>query len=163
MISRLAATSIVGAAALAGVVAEVPTVWSPLNVIGFIPAIWASLLFSGAAVLARVPLFAVAFAWWCPRVWAGEAVVPKRSQIAVPVAVALSAAAVVFGRDYGLRYQGADYVNTVTVISILWWVSIAGIGLAALVRPSVQRNLWLHVILFAWLAWYAVPYMGELP
>ncbi len=54
MISRLAATGIVAVAALLGVVAQAPTVWSPLNVLGFIPAIRASVLVGGAAILARL-------------------------------------------------------------------------------------------------------------
>jgi len=163
MVSRPLAAVIVACAAILGVVSGVPTVWSPLNVLGFVPAIWASLLFGRLAILAPVPMFVAAFGWWCPSVWTGDAVVPKRSRIAAPAAMALSATSLVFGRSYGLRYQGAAYVNAVTVASILWWVLVLGVGVAAIAHPSVRRNLWFHVALFAWLAWYSVPYMGELP
>lgn len=163
MVSRQTGAAIVGAAALAGVVATVPTVWSPLNVIGFIPAIWLSLLFGSAAVIAPVPVFAGAFAWWCPPVWGGQSAVPLRSRIATGVALVLSVTSVAAGREYGLKYQGAHYVQVVTAVSILWWLVVAGFAALASLRPSAARNLWFHVTLFSWLAWYAVPYMGELP
>ena len=127
MISRLAATGIVAVAALLGVLAEVPTVWSPLNVLGFIPAIWASVLFDGAGILAPVP-FAAAFACWCPRVWTGQAAIPRRSQVAAGLAIILSLTNVVLGRSYGLRYQGNSYVNTVTVVSVLCCAAIGLFG-----------------------------------
>jgi hypothetical protein len=163
MISRLAAIGIVAVAALLGVVAEVPTVWSPLNVLGFIPAIWASVLFDGAAIFAPVPVFAAAFACWCPRVWTGQAAIPRRSQVAAGLAIILSLTNVVLGRSYGLRYQGSSYVNTVTVVRVLCCAAIGLFVVLASKQPSVHRNLWFHVIFFSWLAWYAIPYMGELP
>jgi hypothetical protein len=163
MISRLAATGVVAVAALLGVVAGAPTVWSPLNVLGFIPAIWASFLFDDAAILAPVPVFAAGFACWCPRVWTGQTEVPRRSQVAAGLAIILSVANVVLSRSYGLEYQGVAYVNAVTVVSLLCCAAVGFFVVLASKQPSAHRNLWFHVALFSWLAWYALPYMGELP
>ena len=74
----------------------------------------------------------------------------------------LSLANVVFSRSYGLKYQTVAYVNTVTVVSLLCCAAVGLLVLASR-QPSVHRNLWFHVIFFSWLAWYAIPYMGELP
>ena len=163
MIPRSAAAGIVAFAGLAGVVADVPTIWSPLNLLGFVPAFFASVVFSSAAVLVPAALLALAFVAWCPDVWHGRAEVPSRSWALAITAVALSGAAVIGGRDYGLKYQGPSYVTAVTAISVLCWVVVGAVLVRAYRAPSPVRNLWAHLILFAWLGWYAFPYLGELP
>lgn len=163
MIPRSAAAGIAALAGLAGIVADVPTIWSPLNVLGFVPALFASVIFSSAAVLVPAGLLALAFVAWCPDVWHGEAQAPPRTWVLAVTAVVLSMAAVIGGRAYGLKYQGPSYVTAVTAISVLCWLLVGAVLVRAYRAPSPVRNLWAHLILFAWLGWYAFPYLGELP
>lgn len=75
----------------------------------------------------------------------------------------VSAVLLAVGQEYGERYQGVQYVRAVTAMSVAWWSGLIVLAALALRQPSVGRNLWFHVALFSWLAWYAAPYMGELP
>jgi hypothetical protein len=163
MISRTIAASIVALASLGGMATGIPTVWSPLNVLGLVPALLVSDILGAAALALPVIIFGGAFAWWCPSVWRGQARVPRRSLVLAVIALLMSGANILFGREYGLEYQGASYVRWVTVISVACWLLLGVLVAAAVRTPSVRRNLWFHVALFSWLGWYAVPYMGELP
>lgn len=163
MPSRTAASGIVALAALAGVASGVPTVWSPLNLVGLVPALLASAILSGAAIAVPPILLGGVFAWWCPNVWAGQTrVSPWSLALAVCVGL-LNLASVTLGRHYGLEYQGVAYVNAVTFISVALWVTVCAGLLWAARGPSPARSLWAHLGLFVWLGWYAIPYMGELP
>ncbi len=78
-------------------------------------------------------------------------------------AVALSACSLVFGYSYGMEYQGWDYVIGVVIVSMTCWTAILILVAIALRKPNANWNLAFHTFFFAWLAWYAIPYMGELP
>ena len=140
-----------------------PTVWSPLNVLAFLPALIVSGFVGEAALVAPIILFVALFVLWCPNVWGGQAVVPRRSIVLTGIAVLLSAANIVLAREYGIAYQGIAYVRFVSAISVIWWALLLGVAILALRTPSIRRNLWFHIALFSWLGWYALPYMGELP
>lgn len=65
--------------------------------------------------------------------------------------------------QYGLRYQGRDHTIAMCTISALWLAIIWWAVIRAWRRPSFWANLLAHWVLFAWLGWYAFPYLGELP
>jgi len=46
-----------------------------------------------------------------------------------------------------------------TVWTVAWWAILYRAWRAS----SFGMNLFFHAMLFAWLAWYAFPYLGELP
>jgi hypothetical protein len=163
MVRRTVSVGIVALASVAGVAGGIPTVWSPLNLLGVIPALMLSGLLGGAAIAVPAVCFAAAFAWWCRPLWRDEAVVPTRSFVLAGAAVVLSAANIFFGWNYGLKYQGAGYVRGVTTVSVVSWTVVTAAAVLAARRPSVKGNLGFHLLLFGWLGWYAIPYMGELP
>jgi hypothetical protein len=51
----------------------------------------------------------------------------------------------------------------ICAINVAWLVSLWTILYSASKMRSFKTNLLFHAVLFAWLAWYAFPYLGELP
>jgi hypothetical protein len=138
-------------------------VQQPMNVVVLLP------VFRGVAVLGRLGLVTLLFVpalflAWC---WAmlrdGTATVPLRSFVLLTLAIAISVWSVVAGAPYALEYQGEDYLKGVRLISVLWWFGLSALAFLAKCRPNALLNHMFHFALFAWLAWYALPYMGELP
>lgn len=135
-----------------------PSALGPLPAITVTPAFF----LPSPAIAVAVP--ALLFFVWNPGLFRGESRVPTRSYWLLAVATVLSVIWFVTGWKYGLRYQGARYVYEVCA------ANIAGLSLLAIVfsrygksKPSFGLNLALHWLLFVWLAWYAFPYLGELP
>ncbi len=60
--------------------------------------------------------------------------------------------------------QGVSYTHRVSALSLLWlaslWIAFVLVRKSA---PSFTKNLLLHWFMFAWFAWYAFPFFGELP
>jgi len=139
-----------------------PRIYAPLNLLVVIPAFLSSGLFSNSYLLA-VAVVPVFFWLWCLPVLHGRTTLPIRSVVLLILAVVLSAASLIFGARYGVRYQGVGYVMGVAVINIGCWVLLGVLAFLARRRPSFCRNFGFHAALFAWLAWCAFPYMGELP
>jgi hypothetical protein len=101
---------------------------------------------------------------WNPGLLRGETKVPKRSYVLLGIAAVLSTVWFVAGWSYGLEYQGARHVWAVCVINIAWLLSLGVLfGRTWKAQASFGTNLFLHWLLFAWLAWFAFPYLGELP
>ena len=134
---------------------EGPTLLYPFPALMFIP----SFLLHRAAVLVPVVLFFV----WNPRLFGGEAKIPRRSHILLIAATVLSVLWFVVGWRDGLVVQGARYNYGISAINALWivflWLLFSW-GRKA--EPSFRTNLVLHWVLFVWLAWYAFPFFGEL-
>jgi hypothetical protein len=135
-----------------------PTSLGPFPGMTAIPA-----LFLSSRVVA-VALPSLLFFAWNPGLFRGESKIPKRSYWLLAAATILSVIWFAMGWKYGLQYQGARYVYEVCV------ANIAGIAFLAVAfsrywkgGSSFRLNLALHWLLFAWLAWYAFPYLGELP
>ena len=126
------------------------------------PAFISSGLFKGSYLLA-ITVVPLLFFWWSRPVMRGDAILPTRSIALLFLAVISSAAWLIFGAEYGVEYQSRDYVLGVTVINAISWVVIGLLALIARRHPNYVYNLAFHTVLFAWLAWCAFPYMGELP
>ena len=76
---------------------------------------------------------------------------------------ALTALAIIIGWSYGLQYQGAIYTVGVASANCLF-CSLAWALWRVSRRPYCYGSQVIFgFILFAWLFWYALPYMGELP
>jgi len=66
--------------------------------------------------------------------------------------------------NWALQYHGPLYTRAVCAINIAWAVFLILAFARGLKKPpSFVYSLFLHWMLFAWLAWYAFPYLGELP
>lgn len=139
-----------------------PQIYAPLNLLALIPAIMSSGLFGDSYLLAVavVPAF---FCLWCRPVLRGRTTLPARSIVLFILAVLLSAASLIFGARYGIEYQSAGYVAGVAIINLICWALLGLLAILACRRPSFGHNLGFHTALFAWLAWCAFPYLGELP
>jgi hypothetical protein len=144
-------------ASLGLILTNIPTVLCPFPFLTVLPAFIFS---SRVAVIVPVLLF---FAW-IPRAFQGDAKIHRRSYVLLAVATILSVAWFVSGWHYGLKYQGDRYTHIVCIVNATWlaflWVIFA---LYWKRETTLKINLLLHWILFAWLAWYAFPYLGELP
>lgn len=139
-----------------------PQIYAPLNLLVIIPAIMSSGLFGGSYLVAVI-IVPVCFCLWSWPVLRGQTTLPTRSIILLILTAILSATLLIFGARYGVRYQSVGYVVGVAVINIVCWALLGMLVFLARRHPSFGINLGFHAALFAWLAWYAFPYLGELP
>jgi hypothetical protein len=155
----VAGLSLLIPAAVGSLVAGVPTEICPLPLLTIIPAF----IFSGAhqvAVIVPSLLFFV----WNRGLLRGEARTPNRSYVLIGVLTILTIIYFVKGWDFGLRYQGLGYTRAVCLVNIVWIIAILMVCARSWnANSSFKLNLFLHWLLFAWLASYAFPYLGELP
>ncbi len=142
-------------------VSNIPTMLCPFPALTVLPAFLLSdrYLFRAAVAVPMLLFFA-----WQPGLFRGDAVVPKRSYVLLAIATVLSVFYFVASWNWGLHYQGPRYAHVVCAVNVVW----VGFLTFAFARswnapPSFRFNLFLHWVLFAWLAWDAFPYLGELP
>jgi hypothetical protein len=144
-------------------VTGVPSIVSPFPLLTFTPAFWL-LDFPGlhkffwAAALVPPVLFFV----WNPGLFSGETDMPVRTTPLLAVATLLNAIWIVGFWEVGLKYHGAPYTYAVAAANAVWMVLLWGAFARHQRRASFKANLLFHWLLFAWLAWYAFPYLGEL-
>lgn len=141
--------------AMIGLAAGAPKPLSPMPVLVVAPAFVVGI----GAILVPVILF---FAW-NPSLFRGRETVPKRTYWLIGVIVTLNVAWFASGWKWGVQFQGIRYVRIVGVANIIWATLLVSLFAAFRTRASFTRNLLLHWMLFVWLAWYAFPYLGELP
>jgi hypothetical protein len=115
---------------------------------------------TASLVLAQfVPM--ILFFVWNPRLLLGVARVPKRSYALFAVATILTVLYFRSGWSDGMSYQGSKYTNAFLGGNV---ASIALLGLLFARNrkrePSFSTNLLIHWSLFAWLAWFAFPFLG---
>jgi hypothetical protein len=135
----------------------VPTLLCPLPILTVEPAF--ALSVPWIAVLIPSLLF---FAW-NPGLFRGQALVPKRSLLLLMIATPLSVIWFIGSWKYGLEYQGRRYTYAICVVNGVWLAALWIILASRWRRISFAGNLLFHWLLFAWLGWYAFPYLGELP
>jgi hypothetical protein len=152
----LSGVALVALAFLGAFHTGLPTVFAPLPAFVVIPSFFIGI---PAVIVPSVLFFA-----WHPALFKGGKAFPKRTYVLFIALVVLSVAWFILGWKFGLQYQGTRYTYWVCAINALW-IAV----LAALLWQSRQRNisfagnLAVHWLLFAWLAFYAFPYLGELP
>jgi hypothetical protein len=133
-----------------------PRIYAPFNLLVMLPYLWSS---SDILAVAVVPLF---FAIWSWPVLHGDPALPTRSVVLLIFGVVLSAAWLLIGYRYGIQYESTVYVVGVAIINIVCWTLLGLFALLTRRRPTFIHNLGFHAALFAWLAWCAFPYLGEL-
>jgi len=112
------------------------------------------------AVMLILP--ALLFFAWNPQLLRGQARTPRRTYVLVVLGVTLGTIDRIISWSYGVRWQGIEYtvfvsaesVACIAALCVLFFRSWKG-------EPSFGWNLALHWVLFAWLAWFAFPYLGE--
>src|SRR5271156_377025 len=137
-----------------------PTVISPLPVLTILPAfLFAGLFQDGTLFKSVCVLPTLLFLAWNPSLLRGEAKIPKRTHVLFSTTVVLSVAYFIAGWKWGIQYQGIRYVHAMCAINLVWTALVGGAFVLSLKRSSsFGLNLFLHWILFVWLAWYAFPY-----
>ena len=142
-------------------ISGVPTKLCPFPLLTILPAFALSAFrLPYAAVLVPVLLFFV----WHRGLFRGETRVPQRTYALLAIVSVLSTVYFIASWKLGLEYQGAEYTRAVCVVNATW----ATVLIFAFARTwkndsSFKTSLFLQWMLFAWLAWYAFPYLGELP
>jgi hypothetical protein len=139
-------------------ISRFPTPLGPFPGITAIPAFF----LSSRTVAVAIPSFL--FFAWNPRLFRGEMTIPRRSHWLLAIATLLSVIWFVMGWKFGLQYQGTRYVYEVSAANVFGIAFLAtGFSWSRKWEGSFTLNLALHWLLFVWLAWYAFPYLGELP
>ena len=138
-----------------------PAEMSPLPGLTTIPLFVFSVWRLERIVIIMVPV--LLFFAWHPGLFRGDTKVPRRSYALLTVATVLSVIYFVGSWKWGLQYQGVAYTRLVCGVNFAWIVLLFfGFARAWQRKPSFKFSLLLHWMLFAWLAWYAFPYLGEL-
>ena len=141
-------------------ISGVPILICPFPIVTIVPAFFlVAAKMYGLAVLVPSLLF---FAW-NPGLLRGQALLPKRSIVLLGVLTVLSGVYLVGSWTYGMHYQGAKFTYGVCIANVAWLLLLWVVFVRAWRRSSFVNNLLAHWLLFAWLGWYAFPYLGELP
>jgi hypothetical protein len=134
---------------------------SPLPALTIIPAFLLDAMHLQAAALV-IPV--ILFFAWNPGLFRGTETIPRRTYVLFAIATVLSTIWFVGSWKYGLQYQGRTYTYLICALNAAW---LSGLGVFLFLRrkydPSFASNLAFHLLFFAWLGWYAFPYLGELP
>jgi hypothetical protein len=138
-----------------------PTIWCPLPTLTMMAAIpLADRRLWKAAIVVPMLCFFV----WNPGLFRGQSKVPWRSYVLLIILILLSVAYFVTSWKSGLKYQGSRFTHVVCAVNATWAACLAlAFGRSWKEPSSFSYNLFVHWMLFAWLAWYAFPYLGELP
>ena len=142
----------------------IPWLICPMPKITIIPAfLLASPPFSHAQYWLAVLVPALLFFAWSPGLFRGQLRVPKRSWALLAVLTVLTA--FYFARSWrdGTEYEGLQYTLAVFTLNVVCIIMLWAILYRSWRRASFGSNLLFHAALFAWLAWCAFPYLGELP
>jgi hypothetical protein len=159
-ITLLSALALTIPASIGVFLTGVPTIFSPSPALTVIPVL---VLLQWHLEYAAVLVPTVLFLLWNPQLFHGEGKIPTRSYILFALLAILSAIDFAVSWKWALRYHGPQYTVIVCSINIAW---VGFLGLAFRRRfkktPSFRTSLFLHWMLFAWLCWYAFPWLGEL-
>ena len=105
----------------------------------------------------------ILFLLWNPQLFRGEAGLPKRTYFLFAGTVLLSVLWFARGWSFGLKSEGPHFTYVVSIVNGLWALALGLLLIRSWKRPSFTDSLLLHLLLFAWLGWYAFPHFGELP
>jgi len=137
-----------------------PTLICPLPALTVLPAFYTPPVLLKCIVLLPTALLFT----WNPGLFEADEEIPQRSYALFVGALLLNIVWFVGGWSYGLRYQGPHYVLIIGAINVLWSAALAVFILFRWKKASsFEASLFFHWILFAWLGWYAFPWLGELP
>lgn len=136
---------------------QAPTALYPLPGTVLIPALFG--LREGAVLIPSALFFA-----WIPGLFSGDDKIPRRSFVLLVVVTVANVLWLAAAWQDGIAMQGVSYTHRVSALSLLWlaslWIAFVLVRKSA---PSFTKNLLLHWFMFAWFAWYAFPFFGELP
>ena len=142
-------------------VSNVPTILCPFPTLTVLPAFLLSNLGFWKAAVAVPMLF---FFAWHPALFRGETKIPRRSYALLIIAIVLTVVDFVADWNFALQYHGSQFTHAVCAVNVVWIAFLVFAFARSWKKPSSFRySLFLQWMLFAWFAWYAFPYLGELP
>jgi len=119
----------------------------------------------GAIAVLSVPgapiAFGLIFVVWSSQLLRGRARVPKRTLFLWVATLILSTAWFCVGWEVGREFQGNKYLAMCALASCGFALAVGCALLINLRRPSFLLSLGAHFLLFAWIATYAFPWIGE--
>jgi drug/metabolite transporter (DMT)-like permease len=134
----------------------VPTVHAPFPALVVIPSFFLGL---PALFIPSVLFFA-----WHPALFKGNNKFPIRTYILFVALVVLTVIWFIVSWNFSIQYEGARYTYIVCAVNAVWIAALAALlWKCRRKKISFPSNLLVHWVLFAWLAWWAFPYLGELP
>jgi hypothetical protein len=137
-----------------------PTLLRPLPALTVLPALILSYMHCGELAIGLPSLLFLA---WNPQLLRGETTPPKRSYILLGLLVVLSVIFFWSSWQWGIQYQGRRFTIGMILINFGWIVGLgAGFWFCRKLSASYLGSLILHWLLFAWVAWYAFPWLGEM-
>lgn len=147
---------------LIGIAAIAPIPFNPFSLVIALPALIAGETYFGLGAAVASFIISLAFVQCARRVQRLQRPVPRSSRIAFAIVLVLSIAYAVVGWQTTAQYQGLARANMLVVQAIL--PPLALLIVARVMRDNVTflRSIVLHWIGFAWLAWSAFPWYGEM-
>ena len=140
----------------------IPSLTCPMPTVTVIPAFFLASLRSHPPFWLAILVPAILFFAWNPGLLRGGLRVPRRSWVLLIALTVLSLAYFVGSWNYGYQYQGREHTVLMCAINGGWIVALWAMLYRSVNTSSFSANLLFHATLFAWLAWYAFPYLGEL-
>jgi hypothetical protein len=136
------------------------TAFSPYPALTLIPYLILSQGHNWGNAAVKLPML-LFFLWNC-QLFRGVAKVPKRSYVFLALLTVLSVIDFVVSWKSGVQHVGVKFTAAVFAVNIVW---LAFLGLAfARTRSgktSFGTSVFLQWMLFAWLSWYAFPWLYE--
>lgn len=157
LITLLAGIALLVPAMLGASFSGIPSVPPPYPALVVIPMFFLGLL---ALFLPSLLFFA-----WHPTLFKGSNVFPKRTYILFVVLVVLTVPWFIVSWKFGLQYQGARFTYFACGVNAAWIAALTALLWRCWRKNNISfpSSLLVHWVLFAWLAWWAFPYLGELP
>ena len=112
------------------------------------------------SVLAAAPITVAYFVWSIGPLHTSR--IPVRSIVLLFLVTLFTFLSFLFGWKYGVKYQGR--IHTISLVIINFVLGLTSFAILAFYSesPSGVLSLSFHGTLFLWLAWFAVPVLGDL-
>lgn len=154
------------AVACGSISANSPNIFSPLSFVVILPGMALSKVISTNKLTYFLfsTLFTPAiFVLWSFPLLRGQTRIPNRSKIAASLLTALSLYSLIGSWSYGVTYQGVFHTVVICIWNIICWFVLFFLNRSNSIYQSYWSNYVFHWVFFAWLAWVAFPWLGELP
>jgi hypothetical protein len=149
--------AVVGATAALAVFSYAGLIGStPGSIVMFLPLVWEG---TDLAVLLGPALFLL----WSVDLLTGRERLPVRSIVLALVFASCSAAWLVLGWSFGVKWQGAGYVITMATINLGTLILLLVWAVQLRKQPDWWRAFTYNCVLFAWPLLFGFPWLGETP
>jgi hypothetical protein len=135
----------------------------PLPLFTALPFLFLSFNLGPLLAFAAIFVPTLVFWAWSINLFRGVSVVPGRSIILFWVLAALTVVYFISSWDYGVKWQGHAHVIAVLLLNVVAIYVLWRLLGQARSAPSFGHSFLFHWALFAWLAWFAFPFLGEMP